>query len=436
MAWADESKYAKECEQKGYKYDYKKADKVCRFFENLTCTYGKFAGQKLKLLEWQEPILRKTFGTVYKDSGLRVIRKVYVRIAKKNGKTELAGGLALYMLTADGENTARIYTAAADKEQAGLVYESSAQMVRNSKALSGKNRTKIIDSVKRIVYFPTASYLKVLSSDATTKEGLNISCVILDELHAHYGRKLFEVLTVGTGAAREQQLIFIITTAGYDKESVCYEEDCYAKEVLKGVIRDDAYLPVIYEMDEKDDWQDENNWYKANPSLGYTIKIEDMRKEFEEAKQIPARQNKFRQYRLNQWTQQANRWIDLELWNKQGGTVIEEKLIGRQCCGGLDLSAVSDLTAWVLVFENDDETIDVLCRFWCPESRLHDPKNRYKESYQQWANNGYLTTTPGDAIDYAYIKKQKPDVSGQGMYGTGDRYRPYYPPAVGRPEYR
>lgn len=412
MAWVNETKYAKECERKGYRYDFKKADKVCRFFENLTCTYGRFAEKPFRLLTWQEEILRKVFGTVYKDTGFRVIRKVFCQIAKKNGKTEFAGALALYMLMADDENTARVYCAAADKEQATLVFESSAQMVRNDEMLSGRTGikcTKIIDSTKRIVYFPTASYLKVLSSDVKTKHGLNVSAAIIDELHAHYDRNLFDVLTVGSGAARDQQLIFTITTAGYDKNSVCYEEYEYAKKIIKGLIKDDAYLPVIFEMGEKDDWKKEENWYKANPSLGITIKIEDMRDEFNKAMEIPARQNTFRQLRLNQWTQQANRWIDLDRWIAQGGERLNEAdFLGLQCCGGCDLSSVSDMTAWVLVFEdkNDSELVYVLCRFWVPEARLTDPKNKYREAYQQWVKQGYLTVTPGDAIDYAFIKKQ------------------------------
>ncbi len=412
MAWADESKYAKECEKRGYLYDYKKADKVCRFIETLECTFGKFEYKRIKLIPWQEILLRKTFGTVYKDTGLRVIRRVYCQIAKKNGKTELAGALALYMMAADGENSACVYCAAADKEQASLVYRAAQKMVVRNKALrrtdkNGFPRTKVINSVKRIVYYPTDSIIKVLSSDADTKHGLNVSAAIIDELHAHKKRDLFDVLTTGSGAARDQQLIIVITTAGDDKNSVCYEEYCYAKKVKAGIVKDDAYLPVIFEMDEKDNWQEEKNWYKANPSLGITIKIDDMRDEFNKAKEIPARQSSFRQLRLNQWVSKSDRWLDYDRWIRQGGERIEEKdFYKKRCFGGLDLSSVSDMTAWVKVFPEENGDFNVICNFWCPESRLTDPKNKYREVYKQWHQEGYLETTGGDAIDYEYIKNR------------------------------
>jgi phage terminase large subunit-like protein len=401
----NETKYAAECKRKGFFYDKKKAQYAIDFIQALTHTKGKWAGKPFILSVWQIEIVCKIFGTVYAN-GKRVIRKAYIEIPKKNGKSELAAAIALFLLVADGEMGAEVYSAAADISQANIVFSVAAQMVRNNEYLS--SIISIIDSRKRMVYYKTNSFYQVLSSDPGNKSGYSISGCVFDEIHEQPNRKLWDKLTEGSGDAREQQLIFAITTAGDDKKSICYELHEYALKVQNGTVIDDNFLPILYALDEKEDWEDENNWIKVNPGMGETIEIEKVRVAYREAKEIPAKQNLFRQLRLNQWTQQAIRYIDMGLWRKQGGIVREEDLLGRKCYGGLDLSTVSDFSflAWLFPDLDDSEAVDVLCRVWCPEEKIYDKRNRYADSYQVWEREGYLTATPGRTIKYGVIKNQ------------------------------
>jgi len=400
--------YKIECESKGLVYSEERAQRVVDFISNLTHTKGKWAGRRFHLFDWQEELIRKLFGTL-KPNGKRTYTKCYVEIPKKNGKSELAAAIALYLLFADDEIGAEVYSAAADREQAAIVFNVAAQMVRNNETLNGI--CKILDSVKRIVFHHTGSFYHVLSADVNTKHGFNIHGCIFDELHAQPKRDLWDVLTEGAGDAREQPLTFAITTAGYDRNSICWEVHEYAKKVKEGTIEDNNFLPIIYSLDEKEDWEKEENWYRVNPSLDKTVDVEKVRIAHKEAREIPAKQNTFRRLRLNQWTQQENRYVDIGKWNEQAGKVNEFDLRGRSCCGGLDLSSVSDITAWVMVFpySDDPEEVDILCRFWCPESRLYDKRNKYADQYQAWEKQGHMMATPGDAVDYQFVKKQVMD---------------------------
>lgn len=378
-----------------------RADLAVQFFHALRQTKGKWAGQPLDLLPWQEEIIRALFGTLRPD-GKRQYRTAYIEVPRKAGKSTLSAAIALYLLF-EGEPGAEVYSAAADREQARIVFEQAKAMVESSPELS-----RYAETYRNAIAVPAlnASY-KVLSADAPTKHGLNAHGIVFDELHAQPNRELWDVLTTSTGA-REQPLVVAITTAGYDRESICYELHDYAQKVASGVIDDPSFYPVIFAADDGDEWDDPATWHKANPSLGTTVQEEFYLSEARRAKEMPAYQNTFRRLYLNQWTQQATRWIDLNLWDENGGTISEVALRGRTCYGGLDLAAVSDLTAWVMAFPRDDdpEMVDLLCRFWCPEKRLSDSSNRYRDQYRQWAREGYLTVTPGDATDYAYVREQ------------------------------
>ncbi len=387
-------------------YDKEKADRAVNFIKLLKHTKGRWAGIPFNLQKWQEEeILRPLFGTVTPE-GYRQYRTAFIMMPRKNGKSELAAAIALYMLFADGEQGAEIYSAAADRDQASIVFNIAAQMVRQSPALM--KRCNIIDSQKRIVYYKTNSFYRAISADAYSKHGYNAHAVIYDELHAAPSRDLWDVLATSMGA-REQPLMLAITTAGYDQNSICYEQYDYAKKVLAGTIKDESFFAYIAEADQNDDWKDPKTWAKANPNLGITIKKEFLEQECKKAKAIPAYQNTFKRLYLNIWTQQNNRWIDLDLWDSNYSYDInEDDLVGKTCYGGLDLSSVSDMTAWVMVFpkEDDPEKLDVLCRFWCPTARLHDSRNKYKDQYVKWAKEGWLIPTPGDAVDYSFVKKQ------------------------------
>lgn len=378
-----------------------RADLAVAFFGALRQTKGKWAGQPMELLPWQEKIIRDLFGTMRPD-GKRQYRTAYIEVPRKAGKSTLSAAIALYLLF-EGEPGAEVYSAAADREQASIVFEQAKAMVEASPELS-----RFAETYRRSIAVPAlnASY-KVLSADAPTKHGLNAHGIVFDELHAQPNRELWDVLTTSTGA-REQPLVVAITTAGYDRESICYELHEYAVKVRDGVIDDPSFYPVVFSADDGDEWDDPATWHKANPSLGVTVQEEFYLSEARRAKEMPAYQNTFRRLYLNQWTQQATRWIDLSLWDENGGTISEAALRGRTCYGGLDLAAVSDLTAWVMAFPRDDdpEMVDLLCRFWCPEKRLSDSSNRYRDQYRQWAREGYLTVTPGDATDYAYVREQ------------------------------
>ena len=283
---------------KGSHYDKALADYAVSFIQCLCHTKGTWAGKPFELIDWQERIIRDLFGVV-KENGYRQFNTAYIEIPKKMGKSELAAAVALLLTCGDGEERAEVYGCAADRQQASIVFEVAADMVKMCPALS--KRVKILASQKRIVYHPTNSFYQVLSAEAYSKHGFNIHGVVFDELHTQPNRKLFDVMTKGSGDARMQPLYFLITTAGTDTRSICYETHQKAKDILEGRKIDPTFYPVIYGADEGDDWTDPKVWKKANPSLGITVGIDKVKAACESAKQNPAEENSFRQLRLNQW---------------------------------------------------------------------------------------------------------------------------------------
>ena len=385
-------------------YDAAKADRAVTFIENLRHTKGKWAGKRFWLLPWQEQIIRDVFGIV-DEKGNRQFRTAYVEIGKKNGKSELAAAVALYLLFADNEPSAEVYGAAADRQQASIVFDVAHQMVQMTPALL--KRCKIMAATKRIVNYGNAGFYQVLSAEVGTKHGLNVSGLVLDEVHAQPNRKLYDVLTKGSGDAREQPLFFLITTAGTDKESICYELHMKALDLLAGRKIDHTFYPVIYGADESDDWTDPETWKKANPSLGITVGIDKVRDACESAKQNPGEENAFRQLRLNQWVKQAVRWMPMDRWDKCAFATSEDDLEGRVCYGGLDLSSTTDITALVLVFppEYEDDKYIILPYFWIPEDNLDLRVRRDHVPYDVWERQGFLQTTEGNVVHYGYIEK-------------------------------
>jgi len=385
-------------------YDKDAADYAVNFIECLSHTKGKWSGKPFELIDWQEQIIRDIFGTL-KPNGYRQFNTAYIEIPKKMGKSELAAAVALLLCCGDGEERAEVYGCAADRQQASIVFEVAADMVRMSPALS--KRVKILSATKRIVFQPTNSFYQVLSAEAYSKHGFNIHGVVFDELHTQPNRKLFDVMTKGSGDARTQPLYFLITTAGSDTKSICYETHQKAKDLLEGRKVDPTFYPVIYGADESDDWTDPKVWKKANPSLGITVGIDKVKAACESAKQNPAEENTFRQLRLNQWVKQAVRWMPMDKWDKCAFAVNEEDLLGRVCYGGLDLSSSIDITAFVLVFppEDEDDKYVVLPYFWLPEETLNLRVNRDHVPYDVWEKQGYLKTTEGNVVHYGFIEK-------------------------------
>ncbi len=385
-------------------YDKSAADYAVAFIENLCHTKGTWAGKPFELIDWQEQIIRDLFGTL-KPNGYRQFNTAYIEIPKKQGKSELAAAVALLLTCGDGEERAEVYGCAADRQQAAIVFDVAADMVRMCPALS--KRVKILASQKRLIYTPTNSFYQVLSAEAYSKHGFNIHGVVFDELHTQPNRKLFDVMTKGSGDARMQPLYFLITTAGTDTHSICYETHQKAKDIIEGRKIDATFYPVIYGADESDDWTDPKVWKKANPSLDITVGIDKVKAACESAKQNPGEENAFRQLRLNQWVKQAVRWMPMEKWDKCAFSVDEDELEGRVCYGGLDLSSTTDITAFVLVFPPLDEQDKyiILPYFWIPEDNLTLRVNRDHVPYDVWERQGYLQTTEGNVVHYGFIEQ-------------------------------
>lgn len=411
---------------KDSRYDKAAADFAVAFIESLCHTKGTWAGKPFELIDWQEHIIRDLFGTL-KPNGYRQFNTAYIEIPKKQGKSELAAAVALLLICGDGEERAEVYGCAADRQQAAIVFDVAADMVRMCPALS--KRVKILASQKRLIYTPTNSFYQVLSAEAYSKHGFNIHGVVFDELHTQPNRKLFDVMTKGSGDARMQPLYFLITTAGTDTHSICYETHQKAKDIIEGRKIDPTFYPVIYGADESDDWTNPKVWKKANPSLDITVGIDKVKAACESAKQNPGEENAFRQLRLNQWVKQAVRWMPMEKWDKCAFSVDEDELEGRVCYGGLDLSSTTDITAFVLVFPpslggassvprlgdgfatsccpplDEDDKYIILPYFWIPEDNLTLRVNRDHVPYDVWERQGFLQTTEGNVVHYGFIEK-------------------------------
>ena len=347
-------------------YDKEKADRAVKFIENLCHTKGKWAGKRFWLLPWQEQLVRDIFGIV-KPDGYRQFRTAFVEICKKVGKSELAAAIALYLLYADNEPSAEVYGAAADRQQASIVFDVARQMVEMSPALL--KRSKIMGATKRIVNYGNAGYYQVLSAEVGGKHGFSVSGLVFDEIHTQPNRQLYDVLTKGSSDARQNPLHFIITTAGTDRHSIAYELHTKAIDILEGRRVDPTFYPVVYGLKDDEDWEDEANWYKVNPSLGYTVDIERLRDAYREAKQNPADEITFRWLRMNQWVSSTTAWIPDQIYQKGNDEIDLKSLEGRDCYGGLDLSSTGDITAFVLIFppRNEDEKYILLPFFWVPE---------------------------------------------------------------------
>jgi phage terminase large subunit-like protein len=392
-------------------FDEAAADRACRFFPKyLKHVKGEGAGQPFELLPWaKDQLVRPLFGWKRSD-GTRRYRTCYVEIPRKNAKSTISAGLALALLFIDNEAGAEVYSAAGDREQAAIVFNAASEMVAASPEL--RRRSRIF---RRAIINPAlgASY-KVLSADAPRKHGLNAHGIIFDELHVQPNRDLWDTLTTSTGA-RRQPLTIALTTAGYDRNSICWEVHDYAVKVQKGIVKDPSFLPVIFAADESDDWTKPETWRKANPSMGMTISEEYLARECKKAQEIAAYENTFKRLHLNLWTKSAKRWMAIDRWDASAGVVEEEDLKGMECIGGLDLASRQDIAAWVMLFQGADGEYKVLPRFFVPEDAVAERSRKDHVDYETWARLGLIIATPGDEIDYAAIRKQ--------IFEDADRFR-------------
>ena len=379
-------------------------ERAVRFINSLKHTKGEWAGQPFRLRPWQEAeIIRPIFGTLLPD-GRRQYRIAYIELPRKNGKTELAAGIGLYLFSADGEPAAEVYSAAVDRDQASLVFGAAAQMVRQSPTLLSEIR--IVDSRRNMARPSTNSFYRAIPAEAPGRHGYNAHGIIYDELHAAPNRELWDALTTSTGS-RRQPLIVVITTAGYDRHSICWELHDYAVKVRDGVIDDPTFLAVIYAADNEDDWTDEAVWRKANPALGDFRSLDEMRIACQHAQEIPGQQNAFRRLYLNQWTEQDSRWIDMDVWDGNAAGVDAAALLGRSCYAGLDLSSTTDLSALELYFPDEEEDGGTWMHFYfVPEANMEGRARRDRVPYPLWAEQGHIEATPGNVIDYAFIRER------------------------------
>lgn len=385
-------------------YDKPKADRAVKFIENLCHTKGKWAGKRFWLLPWQEQLIRDIFGIV-KPDGYRQLRTAFVEICKKVGKSELAAAVALYLLYADNEPSAEVYGAAADRQQASIVFDVARQMVEMSPALL--KRSKLMTATKRIVNYGNSGYYQVLSAEVGGKHGFSVSGLVFDEIHTQPNRQMYDVLTKGSSDARQNPLHFIITTAGTDRHSIAYELHTKAVDILEGRRVDPTFYPVVYGLKDDEDWEDEANWYKVNPSLGYTVDIERLRDAYREAKQNPADEVTFKWLRLNMWVSSTVAWIPDAIFMKGNEEIDLAALEGRDCYGGLDLSSTGDITALVLMFppRDEDEKYILLPFFWVPEETIPQRVKAASVPYDIWERQGYLLSTEGNVIHYDFIEK-------------------------------
>jgi phage terminase large subunit-like protein len=388
--------------QRGLYFDAAAGQHILDFFQFLRHSKGRWAGQVMVLEPWQQFILRTLFGWKRAD-GTRRFRTAYLEVARKNGKSTLLSGVGLYLLDADGEAGAEIFTAAVKRDQARITHGEATRMVKTSPSL--RKRLKVVKD--NIFIAGTAAKFEPLGRDADSMDGLNVHGAIIDELHAHKTRDVWDILATATGA-REQPLIVAITTAGFNRQTVCFEQHELVTKILDGTADNDDVFGIIYSIDEGDDWQDERVWIKANPNLGVSVKLEDLRAQAKLAQQIPAQLNAFLRLKLDVWTTSSSKWIDITKWEACNAPVDADGLRGRRCYGGLDLSTSTDISALVLVFPPvvDGEPHQVLCRFWVPEESMRERSKKDGVPYESWVRQGWLKATPGNVIDFRFITEE------------------------------
>jgi phage terminase large subunit-like protein len=396
-------------------FDEEAACNVMDFFPKMLCHIkGPKAGKSFYLARWEQTILANLFGWKRPD-GTRRYREAFIEVPRKNGKTSLIAGIVIFGLLFDDERGAEIYSAAADREQAKLVFMAVKGMVLSSTELT--MRTKIyqhsIVEMDTKTGIETGSFYKPISAEAGTKHGYNSHIIVVDELHAQPNDELVDVLETSMGS-RAQPLLIHITTSDYDKPSICNEKESFAYKIRgydqngKKISKadDNSFLPAVWQATLKDDWRKFETWKKANPCLGNSLSVDYIRRKCKKAQETPRFLNTFMRLHLNVKTQTAVRWLDLEQWDKCAEPVIEEQLIGKRCFCGFDLSHNTDTTSVAYVFPPDEDCqlYRILLRVYIPEDNARARELRDHVPYLTWAREGYIKLTPGNVIDHATIK--------------------------------
>jgi phage terminase large subunit-like protein len=392
-----------------YRFDEQKAQAVCNFAELMRHIKGPKAGELIVLELWEKFFLQSLFGWVHKKTGKRRFRRGYLEVARKNAKSTLAAIIGLYMMVADAEGGAEVYSAATKRDQARIIFEVARHMVR--KCPGYKDTFGVQLNAHNICQPSSASKFEPLSAEADTLDGLNIHCALVDELHAHRTREIYDVLETGTGA-RSQSLLLSITTAGSNRAGICYEIRTYLTKILDhvGDFVDESFFGIIYTIDDDDDWTDPEAWKKANPNWGVSVMPEVVAQLAYKAMQMPAAQNNFKTKHLNVWVNADVAWMDMRAWDKCADPALKvEQFTGEPCTVGIDMASKIDLTPMMRVFtrmqknaKNEDEAhYYAFGRYYLPEDAIAESAN---SQYSGWVNSGLLVPTPGNITDYDYLE--------------------------------
>lgn len=389
-----------------YYFDKQAANKAIGFIETFcTHTKGELSGTALILEDWQKKIVGDLFGWKNKKTNLRRYRTAYIQIARKNGKSTLAAALALLMLYVDDEKGSEVYSAASNRQQAGIVFEIAKGMIQNNKELNSRGkifRNSIINEGK-------GNFYQAISSDSKTKHGFNSNCVVYDELHTAPNRELWDALATSVGS-RRQPLIITITTAGFDRQSICYELYSYAKRILDNSLKDDSFYPCVFECDIDDDIQDEKVWKKANPNYGISLKKKYMKIESQKAMDVPSYLNTFKRLHLNIWTDSVSVWIPNSEWMECHQEFDYDSLDGCAAWGGLDLASTRDLSALTLVFKVEDKFV-IMPYIFVPKENAIKRSKIDGVDYLTFIRENDVIATEGDVQDYSFIRKTINDLS-------------------------
>lgn len=393
-------------------FDQMAVDKVVKALGQLRHTKGRWAGMPLELEDWQlQHIVSPIFGWKHPldadpsagiEPGSRIFRTAWIEVPRKNGKSTVSSGLALVLFSADGEAGAEVYSAAGSKKQAGIVFEASRRMALASPSL----RDRLQINAESLVAPRNGSVYQALSRVAEAAHGLNVSGAVVDEVHVHKSRHLIDAIETGTGARTQPLIIYLTTADDGDETSIYAEKHNYTIRLAERVLTDPSFYGVIWAAEESDDPFAETTWRKANPGLGTTVSLAYLRQEAKRAQSIPAYLPTFLRLSLNRRVRSENRALNIADWDATAGLIVEAQLAGRICYGGLDLASTLDIAAFVLVFPGEDETVDLLCRFWTPAETIAERSRRDQVPYQHWVDQGVMTATPGEVIEYAAIEHE------------------------------
>lgn len=397
-----------------FHFDEAAATEAVGFFKMLRHSKGEWSGKPFEPSPWQEfDLIRPLFGWKRKD-GTRRFRTAYVEIPRKNGKSAIAAGIGNKLFLDDNEPGAEVYAAATKRDQAKIVFNEARAQVRGMMK-EDPNLRQFIHVTEVLMDVPSRrSKFEPLGADANTMDGLNVHGAVVDEIHKHKTADVWNVLDTATGA-RRQPLLFGITTAGYDRESVCWKLHTHAINILEGNVEDDSFFAYITTIDEGDDWKDEACWGKANPNLGSTVKLDDLRRKLIKAKEEPQFENEFKRLHLNVWTEQATRYFPMDKWDACEPRRDVDDLLGQDCFGGLDLAQERDLTGFTLVFP-DGDAYDVRAWAWIPEEKALEWEKRDRVPYRDWVKRGFVKLTSGDAIDFECVLRD--------ILGILEKYNP------------